>query len=112
MNSYLKVGDLLYCRNRGTTTCCYQNEACDRNYYSVHDEMTNKSVEFLQNPNGFLKSMVKDLKYDTCHKIDGYDASACATDCEKLKTSEFAKNCTENVGLFKCCIRYKSCHKN
>ena len=60
---------------------------------------------YLASPSQFLKGMVKNLKYDTCHAIDEYDASKCDEDCTELGKSEFAKNCTDNAGLYKCCIR-------
>jgi hypothetical protein len=102
----LKTGDLVYCNDRGRSSCCFHNEACSKNYSAaVHDKMTNQSIKFLKNPKKFLGDMVKHLKYDTCHAIEEYDASQCEEDCIKLGKGEFAKNCTENAGLYKCCIR-------
>ena len=65
-----------------------------------------KSEAFLKNPDNYLASMVKHMKYDSCFKIDGLDSSECADDCQKASESEFAKDCEKNNGLFKCCIRY------
>ena len=30
-----QIGDLLYCRNRGRTTCCFQNETCGKDMNEV-----------------------------------------------------------------------------
>ena len=49
--------------------------------------------------------MVKSEGYKTCYHIDSLDASKCAQDCKNMENEKFAKNCTENGGLFKCCIR-------
>ena len=68
--------------------------------------MTRQSTKFLKNPEDFLADMVKNLNYDTCHAIRDYDATKCAEDCKQLEREDFAKECTDNGGLFKCCIRY------
>ena len=65
-----------------------------------------KAVEFLKSPKQFLHQMVENLGYDTCHQTTEYDASKCFQDCIKLEHSRFAKNCTKNGGLYKCCIRW------
>ena len=65
-----------------------------------------KSVKFLRSPERFVSKLVEDLGYDTCHVTKEYDASKCHQDCIKLEKSSFAKNCTKNGGLYKCCIRY------
>ena len=72
----------------------------------VNDEMLKKSTKYLENPKKFLHDLVHVSKYDTCHATVGYDASECGKDCKKLETSTFAKECRDNKGLFKCCIRY------
>ena len=102
---YPKTGHLLYCKDRGRTSCCFHNEACAASYEMVEDIMMNQAIQFLANASAFLTDMVDNLNYDTCHPIKEYDASKCARDCKKLEKSEFAKNCTQNGGLFKCCIR-------
>ena len=103
---YLKTGDLLYCKARGKTSCCFRNETCAKNYIvSTHDKMTSQSIKFINNPQEFLADMVKDLNYDTCNAIAYYDATKCAEDCKQLERENFAKECAENGGLFKCCIR-------
>ena len=67
--------------------------------------MHEKSEFFLKYPEVFLEYMVQKLGYDTCYKIEGLNASKCATDCEELAQTDFAKDCKERGGLFKCCIR-------
>ena len=67
--------------------------------------MLNKSINFLSDTNSFLKHQVQKLGYDTCHKIKEYDVKVCHDDCEKLKKEEFATECKEKGGLYKCCIR-------
>ena len=101
----LKTGDLLYCKTRGTTSCCYKNESCSKNYDLVHDRMMRQSTKFRKNPKEFLSDMVKNLNYDTCHAITNNDATKCAEDCKQLRREDFAKDCGKNGGLFKCCIR-------
>ena len=64
-----------------------------------------KSVEFLNNTESFLNHQIKNLGYDTCHRIKEYDVGTCHEDCKRLKKEEFAKKCREQGGLFKCCIR-------
>ena len=101
-----KTGDLLYCKDRGTTSCCFHNESCAHTYdVVVHDRMTNNSINFLKNPRAYLADMVTTMEYDTCHAIKEYDASECAEDCRKLERSNFANDCREKGGFFKCCIR-------
>ena len=73
--------------------------------------MDNRQLEQL-----YLFSFIDFLKYrsgyKSCHVIEGYNASACASDCKTFEKSEFAKNCTNTDGLFKCCIRRdKYCDK-
>ena len=101
----MKTGDLLYCKARGKTSCCFQNESCSKTYEVVHQNMASQSIKFLEDPKKFLTDMVQNLNYDSCHAISNYDASKCAKDCEKLEKDEFARNCLKNGGLFKCCIR-------
>ena len=52
-----------------------------------------------------MNHQIKDLGYDTCHRIKEYDVGSCHEDCKRLKKEEFAKKCREQGGLFKCCIR-------
>ena len=95
-----------YCQENGTTSCCFLNEKCSNDYYkSVHGGMETKAFNFLKDPKKYLKSMVETLGYNSCHRIDGIDASICAKDCERHEESDLAEKCKENGGLFKCCIR-------
>ena len=102
----LKVGDFLYCHGRGKTNCCFHNEVCNSSMTEANEMMLNKSMTFLKDTKSYLSNLVDNLGYDTCHPITGYDASPCEKDCRTLEKSDFAKNCTENDGLFKCCIRW------
>ena len=67
--------------------------------------MLAKSEAFMRNSDAYLKALVKEFKYDTCHRIDGIDASQCAEDCEKSSRTAFGQDCTALNGTFKCCIR-------
>jgi len=109
-----KVGILLYCKIRGTTSCCFYNESCSDDYFnSVQGDMEKQSEAFLKAPDHYIKKMVDDMKYDNCYRIRGTDASKCAADCEESSKSDFAKKCAKNQGLFKCCIRRDKefCHE-
>ena len=102
----MQPGILRYCHIHGKTTCCFYNESCSTDYYkSVHQPMEQKSEYFLRFPEIFLELMVQNLGYDTCHRIQGINASICAKDCEELKKTDFARDCKKNNGLLKCCIR-------
>ena len=68
-------------------------------------KMFDRSLYFLNNTEKFLQNWVK-LGQDTCHRTHGYDAEKCHRDCKKRETSDFAKQCREDGGLYKCCIRY------
>ena len=78
-----------------------------------NDIMYDKALKYKSNPKKHLKSLIKDVGYDTCHQIKGYDASKCNKDCKKLKKSKFAKDCKKKSGVFKCCIRRDKefCHE-
>ena len=79
-----------------------------------NDKMYDKALKYQSNPKKHLKSLIKDVGYDTCHQIKGYDASKCHKDCKKLEKSKFAKDCEKNKkGVFKCCIRRDKefCHE-
>ena len=67
--------------------------------------MFQKAQTYLSNPKKYLKELVKDVGYDTCHQIKGYDATKCKKDCNELKKNKFANDCKKNNGVFKCCIR-------
>ena len=87
------------------TSCCFVNEKCGGNWDTINDEMTQKAVDFLQNPKVFITDLVKKAGYDTCHRTEEYDADQCHQDCQKQEKSDFARNCTKDGGLYKCCIR-------
>ena len=106
MKWFLQVGELLYCNNRGMTSCCFVNEKCGGNWDTINDEMTQKAVDFLQNPKVFVTDLVKKAGYDTCHRTEEYDADQCHQDCQEQEKSDFARNCTKDGGLYKCCIRW------
>merc|ERR1712241_1205852 len=75
--------------------------------------MTQKAVDFLQNPKVFITDLVKKAGYDTCHRTEEYDADQCHQDCQEQEKSDFARNCTKDGGLYKCCIRRDKvfCHE-
>jgi len=101
-----KTGDLLYCNERGTTSCCFQNEVCGADMVEINNKMLYNSINYLKNKEKYLSNLVDKEGYDSCHPIRGYDASVCEQDCKKLQESEFARNCSKNNGLYKCCIRF------
>lgn len=108
-----KKGDLLYCKMRRQTTCCFQNESCVEDMTSVNEDIIVKARNFLKHPQKFLEKTVKEKGYDACFQIRGYDASKCYENCKQQEKSVFAKNCTDNGGLYKCCIRRdkEACHE-
>ena len=97
---------MLYCYNKGRTSCCFINEKCKESWDAINDEMTNKAVAFMTKPQSFLTNLVENAGYDTCHRIKEYDAEQCHQDCQKLEKSNFAETCRKRGGLYKCCIRY------
>ena len=100
------MGILLYCKDRGQTTCCVYKESCYDDYLQgVHGDMERKAAMFLKHPEHYVNIMVANLSYDSCYRIDGLDASECARDCEVFSKSKFAQKCRQDKGLFKCCIR-------
>ena len=103
---FLQVGELLYCNNRGVTSCCFVNEKCGGNWLAINDEMTQKAVDFLRKPKVFLSNLVRKDGYDSCHRTQEYDADQCHQKCQKQEESDFAKKCREGGGVYKCCIRF------
>ena len=110
-----------YCKKRGRTQCCFQNEECEENWIEINDkvnvnvfknqnmqnfcvQMANRSRMFLTNTEQFLASWVE-LGHDTCHRTQGYDVTPCHQDCQQKEKSGFAQQCKKDGGLFKCCIR-------
>ena len=101
----LQVGELLYCYARGVTSCCFTNEECGGTWKVINDKMTQKAVDFMRSPLMVLDNLVKTAGYDSCHRTEEYDADQCHQDCLEQERSDFAQECREGGGLFKCCIR-------
>ena len=54
------------------------------------------------------------MGYKTCHVLNSsLDATVCAKDCDFLEKQDFATNCKDKGGLYKCCIRRDKafCHE-
>ena len=50
--------------------------------------MFDKSVGFLKKPKQYLKNLVNNIGYDTCHRTKEYDAKRCYKDCQ-VKDAKF-----------------------
>ena len=85
-----------------------RNATCD-NWNDIQDKLYTKSKEYLTDRNQVLGRLMTSVGYKTCHHIDSLDSTICANDCNNFEQDEFAKNCTKNEGLFKCCIRLIPC---
>ena len=48
----------------------------------LNNLMFNKSVAFLRKPRKYIKHLVKNIGYDTCHRTKEYDAKRCYKDCQ------------------------------
>ena len=72
----------------------------------MHGAKEVNSVKFLKNPKRYVDTIATEMGYDSCHRIDGLNASICAKNCEEAAKSDFAKDCKKEKGFFKCCIRY------
>ena len=72
----------------------------------MHGTNEVNSELFLKNPKRYVDKIATEMGYDSCHRIDGLNASICAKNCEEAAKSEFAKDCKKKSGFFKCCIRY------
>ena len=101
----MQVGKLLYCYDRGRTSCCFEEEKCVGNWTVINDKMTLAAVNFMERPKAALDNLVNNLGYDKCHRTKDYDAKQCHQDCLKQGKSKFAKDCRKGGGLYKCCIR-------
>lgn len=99
------MGELLYCRDRGRTSCCYHQEKCGGNWVDINNNMEQKAVSFMRDGESFLGRLVRDSGYDSCHRTEGYEVEKCQEDCERRERSSFAKTCQAEGGLYKCCIR-------
>jgi len=107
-----KVGDLLYCHNRGEIKCCIHNHKCS-NYDEINADMTKTAISYLTDKTSFLEREKK-KGFSTCHPIQGLDASICATECKSLlKTSPLLDYCNSKGGFLKCCVRREKtfCHE-
>ena len=103
----LQAGKFLYCQEDGKTTCCFRNETCSDDYFMTHARSQKREAEaFLRNPTKYLEAYRQDNGFDSCHRIDGLNASVCAEDCEKFQRQYFSKECAINGGFLKCCIRW------
>jgi len=115
MTKVKKAGNLLYCRNRGVTTCCFDNHQCESSWDDIEQPIPELAAAFLDNKEETLKKIKKELGFDTCHAIKGYDASKCAEDCKNIESSSsnLAKRCKAKKGHLKCCIRRdkRHCHE-
>ena len=38
----LKAGDLHFCKKRGKTKCCFENEKCEKDWNTINDKVRNK----------------------------------------------------------------------
>ena len=81
------------------------NEECGKEWDGINEDMTKQAINFMKEPKLYLANLVNITGYDTCHRTSNYDAQECHNDCLKQEKSDFAKNCTDGGGLYKCCIR-------
>ena len=90
----------------------FRNTTCF-SWTNIQNELYKKAKYYLTNRTQALDRMVELEGYKTCHPIDSVDATKCAEDCKEMGKQEFGKNCTNNGGLFKCCIRRDKmfCHE-
>jgi hypothetical protein len=94
---------------QGDLTCCFVKHKCYL-WYKQDDGiqvsmMLEHANEYLKDKHAYLNKNIKPYGYKTCHPLDSLDASKCTKDCDGLSKEAFAKNCTSNGGLFKCCVR-------
>ena len=62
---------MIYCRNRGQTSCCFVDEKCGRDYVAINDEMTQQAVDFMLKPQSFVSNLVEKGGYQSCHRTKG-----------------------------------------
>jgi hypothetical protein len=43
-----KAGDLLYCKRRTTTECCFNNHSCESNWDEINRSFGSKAIAFLK----------------------------------------------------------------
>jgi len=114
MTRIKKAGDLLYCKNRGQTTCCFVNHQCDQYMSDRIQEIPEQAVQFLKDKEGSLEHIRSAEGFHKCYPIDGYDATKCAEDCKNIvNDSPLAEECSKRNGFMNCCIRRDKhqCHE-
>ena len=42
-------GEMLFCRNRGSTTCCFHQHECAATWNKVDEKYLDKAIEYLKN---------------------------------------------------------------
>ena len=94
------------------TESLFRNETC-ASWSNVQKNYYYRAKNYLKDRRKELDTMKSIQGYKTCYHIESLDATKCAKDCKDMQNGKFAKNCTENGGLFKCCIRRDkiACHK-
>ena len=94
------------------TESFFRNETC-ASWSKLQMYYYNKAKDYLTDRRKELDTMKSIQGYKTCYHIDSLDATKCAKDCKDMQNEKFAKNCTEDGGLFKCCIRRDKigCHE-
>lgn len=107
-----KAGKMYYCRQGSSANCCYYNHSCLESWDDFNQGILRLPILFLTKTKESLKE-IQDSGYEKCHAIKGYDASECAKDCSKAANGEFAKQCAQKGGFFKCCVRRDKidCHE-
>jgi len=113
MTGIEEAGELMFCRNRGLTICCFHKHRCMETWTGINKNYEEIAVQYLADKEKSLSQIRLQYGYKTCHAIDGYDATKCAEDCDRFKTSYLAKECEKRNGVFKCCIRRDkaNCHE-
>ena len=38
----VQAGDLYYCKKRGKTQCCFENEECEENWFAINKKVDNE----------------------------------------------------------------------
>ena len=50
------MGQLLYCKERGSIICCINEEKCDK-FAQINDKINVEAKEYLENTTGFIKNL-------------------------------------------------------
>lgn len=102
----VQPGQLLYCKKRATTTCCFKEHKCEESWTERIKSHTETAVSFMKDPITSMELYRKERNYDTCHYLNSsYDASVCEKECRIDPNSKLSKFCSNKNGLMKCCIR-------